>query len=145
MIKIIFNVFHCTWLFHWITMLIPTYTDTFTKNVNATHVLFWKEVTMIRNCKVWLTKELLMEHMPQIQTQHLVILKKFKIFCIIISKTNLLIIKIWDLFLINLVGYRLLQKLMFNLLDEITVENFKISTHNFINGYIQVQSNKGYN
>ena len=38
--------------------------------------------------------------------------KKFQDFCVVISKTNLLIIKIWDSFLINLVGYTLLQKLI---------------------------------
>ena len=33
-------------------------------------------------------------------------------FYVVVSKTNLLIIKIWDPFLINLLGYMLLQKLI---------------------------------
>ena len=64
-----------------------------------------------------------MEHMPQPQTQHLVILRNLKIFCVRISKKNL---------------YAAAKNHKFNSLVEI-VEKLKIPTYNFTSGYILVQ------
>ena len=65
-----------------------------------------------------------MEHMPQLQPPHLVILRNFKISSVIILKANLLIINIWDPFLITSVGYTFITR-TFNSLDQITIENLK--------------------
>ena len=104
-----------------------TNTDMFTKNVHATKDYTYKNLkTLIEN------KDLVV--ISGDKESCVVILKisdydkKLQIimdegitngtyapttdFYVAVSKTNLLIIKIWDLFLINLLGYTLLQKLI---------------------------------
>ena len=114
------------------------YTDIFTKNVHATRDCTYKHLkTLTENkdlvvlsgdkdsCLVILKRS---DYDRKLQSMideeitngtyapttdwTLTDFKKFQDFCVVISKTNLLIIKIWDSFLINLVGYTLLQKLI---------------------------------
>ena len=118
--------------------LLRVYTDIFTKNVHATRDCTYKHLkTLTENkdlvvlsgdkdsCLVILKRS---DYDRKLQSMideeitngtyapttdwTLTDFKKFQDFCVIISKTNLLIIKIWDSFLINLVGYTLLQKLI---------------------------------
>ena len=118
--------------------LLRVYTDIFTKNVHATRDCTYKHLkTLTENkdlvvlsgdkdsCLVILKRS---DYDRKLQSMideeitngtyapstdwTLTDFKKFQDFCVVISKTNLLIIKIWDSFLINLVGYTLLQKLI---------------------------------
>ena len=118
--------------------LLRVYTDIFTKNVHATRDCTHKHLkTLTENkdlvvlsgdkdsCLVILKRS---DYDRKLQSMideeitngtyapttdwTLTDFKKFQDFCVVISKTNLLIIKIWDSFLINLVGYTLLQKLI---------------------------------
>ena len=118
--------------------LLRVYTDIFTKNVHATRDCTYKHLkTLTENkdlvvlsgdkdsCLVILKRS---DYDRKLQSMideeitngtyapttdwTLTDFKKFQYFCVVISKTNLLIIKIWDSFLINLVGYTLLQKLI---------------------------------
>ena len=118
--------------------LLRVYTDIFTKNVHVTRDCTYKHLkTLTENkdlvvlsgdkdsCLVILKRS---DYDRKLQSMideeitngtyapttdwTLTDFKKFQDFCVVISKTNLLIIKIWDSFLINLVGYTLLQKLI---------------------------------
>ena len=118
--------------------LLRVYTDIFTRNVHATRDCTYKHLkTLTENkdlvvlsgdkdsCLVILKRS---DYDRKLQSMideeitngtyapttdwTLTDFKKFQDFCVVISKTNLLIIKIWDSFLINLVGYTLLQKLI---------------------------------
>ena len=118
--------------------LLRAYTDIFTKNIHATKDCTYKHLkTLTENkdllvssgdkdsCLVILKRS---DYDRKLQSMideeitngtyapttdwTLTDFKKFQDFCVVISKTNLLIIKIWDSFLINLVGYTLLQKLI---------------------------------
>ena len=118
--------------------LLRVYTDIFTKNVHATRDCTYKHLkTLTENkdlvvlsgdkdsCLVILKRS---DYDRKLQSMideeitngtyapttdwTLTDFKKFQDFYVVISKTNLLIIKIWDSFLINLVGYTLLQKLI---------------------------------
>ena len=62
--------------------------------------------------------------MPQLQPPHLVILRNFKISSVIILKANILIINIWDPFLITPVGCTFITHTFYSL-DQTTVENLK--------------------